>query len=157
MRDKLVFIVGTAMLSWATPSVAGVYSDDMAKCLVKSMTPADQTAIMQWLFSAMALHPDMSGLTKITPEQHASYDRNAAELLERMMTVDCRKETVAAIKYEGNIAIEASFSTLGQVAMRGLMSNPAVAQGIGNLQKYGDKSKMEAVVKEAGAPSPPKP
>jgi hypothetical protein len=72
-----------------------------------------------------------------------------------MMTEDCRKETVTAIKYEGGAAVEASFSTLGQVAMRGLMSDQTVAQGISNLDKYTDKSKMEAVIKEAGITLPP--
>ena len=154
MRKRFVAIVGAAMLGWATPSSAGIYSDDMAKCLVKAMTPADQAAFIQWIFSAMALHSDVSGLAKISAEQHMTFDRKAAELFDRMMTADCRKETVAAIKYECDAASETSFATLGQVAMRGLMSDPTVAQGISNLDMYTDKSKMADVIKEAGVTAP---
>jgi hypothetical protein len=154
--NKAIFSVAVlALLGCATPSSAGIYSDDMAKCLVRSMTPSDQTAFIQWIFSAIALHPDVSALANISPAQHIAYDKKAAELFDRMMTEDCRKETVTAIKYEGGAAVEASFSTLGQVAMRGLMSDQTVAQGISNLDKYTDKSKMEAVIKEAGITLPP--
>ena len=33
---------------------AGVYSDDLAKCLVNKTTQKDQTDLLRWMFSAVA-------------------------------------------------------------------------------------------------------
>ena len=74
------------------------------------------------------------------------------------MTEDCRKETVAAVKFEGPASIETGFNVFGQVAGRGLFSNPSVAAGMGRMQAYFDVSKLEALGREAGiAPEPQKP
>ncbi len=129
---------------------AGVYSDDMAKCLVKSSTADDQLALIQWIFSAMALHPAVQPFSNISAEQRNTFDLKGAQLLQRLMTVDCRAETIAAVKYEGPASIEASFSVLGEIAMRGLMSESHVTKGLEGMDSHIDKSKLEALFKEAG-------
>jgi hypothetical protein len=68
--------------------------------------------------------------------------------------VDCRKEAVAAIKYEGPNSFETSFQTLGEVASRGLMNNPQVQNGMAALGSDIDKQKFEELAKEAGLSAP---
>lgn len=137
---------------------AGVYSDDLAKCLVKAASPADVSVFMVWLFSAMTLQPDVAPYSSMTDAQRDAAAKKAAELLQRLMTEDCRKETVAAVKFEGPASIETGFNVFGQVAGRGLFSNPSVAAGMGRMQAYFDVSKLEALGREAGiAPEPQKP
>jgi hypothetical protein len=129
---------------------AGVYSDDLSKCLVKSATPSDQSAFMVWLFAAMSTHPDVKAYSAMTDAQREAVSRKAAELLVRLMAVDCHTETVAALKYEGENAISAGFNVFGQVAARGLLGNPAVAQDLSKMEAYVDKSKLEGLAAEAG-------
>lgn len=138
---------------------AGVYTDDMTKCLVKAMSPEDQSVLIQWTFSAMALHPDVRPYANITDAQRKSLDQKAAGLFQRMMTVDCRKEVVDAVKYEGTGSFEGAFSAMGEAAMRGLMSEPSVNKGMEGFVEYFDKSKMEALFKnvkssDGASPSP---
>lgn len=71
--------------------------------------------------------------------------------MQRLLTVDCRKETIEAIKYEGGGAMETAFGTLGQAAMRQLISAPEVAKGLEQLGEYIDKAEFEKLGVEAGA------
>ena len=64
---------------------------------------------------------------------------------------------MAALKYEGTGALEPAFSVLGQVAMRGLMSEPGVEKGMTGVGAYVDETKFEALFKDAGlSPAPSK-
>ena len=100
----------------------------------------------------MALHDAVRPLASISPSEHENLDRAGAVLMQRLLLNDCRKETVAGLKYEGNEAIIGSFQVLGQVAMRGLMSDAKVAAGLQGLNAYVDKGQFDAVAKEAGLP-----
>jgi hypothetical protein len=57
---------------------------------------------------------------------------------------------VDALKYEGASALSSSFNLLGQVAMRGLMNDPAVAQSLGAIDKDLDAGLLAELKKEAG-------
>jgi hypothetical protein len=139
-----------AIAAPAAPAAAGVYTDDLTKCLVASADAADQTRLMQWMFGLIALNPAVKPNAQITPAEREGFDRGAAALMQRLLTVDCRKETVAALKYEGSSAIESSFRVLGEVAVRGLMSDPTVAAGVKNFTSYIDQDKLAEVGREAG-------
>jgi hypothetical protein len=136
---------------------AGVYGDDLAKCLVKSTAPADQTAFMVWLFAAMGAHPAVKVYSSMTDAQRTAATRQAALLMQRLLTVDCRKESVAEIKYEGQEGLGQAFSLLGQVAMRGLMGDPAVASNLESLGTFVDKGSIESLSAEAGVAKPAAP
>src|SRR5688572_23669007 len=110
----------------ASPAAASVYSDDLARCLVKSTSDKDKTGLIRWLFGAMASSPAVKDLVNASPEQRTTLNRNAAELVQRLLLVDCRTETATAIKYDGVGTIESSFGLLGQVAMRDLMNDSSV-------------------------------
>jgi hypothetical protein len=150
-------LIGLSIYLGGQPAIAGVYTDDMSKCLVNSSTQADQTLLVQWIFSAMAFHPAVKPMANVTAEQATALTRKAAELSQRLLTVDCRKEVVTALKYEGTSSLEASFSVLGQVAMRGMLSDPAVAKSTGAIATYLDEAKIKALMTEAGVPTLPAP
>jgi len=138
---------------------AGVYTDELSKCLVTSTSSGDQIGFMVWAFTAMSAHPAVKAYSSVTDAQRETATRQAAQLMERLVTADCRKQTVAALKFEGNSAIEQAFSVLGQVAMRGLISDPAVTRNMASLPKYLDLQKFAALAKDV-APAPgaaPKP
>ena len=135
---------------------AGVYGDDLAKCLVKAASPADVSDFMVWLYSALSLEPVVKAYSSMTDAQRDAATKRAAELFQRMMVVDCRAETVAAVKYEGPSSLETGFRVFGEVAGRGLFGSPEVAASLQKMSSYVDKSKFEALAKEAGLPVAPK-
>lgn len=149
---RLILTSVLAICALGGQAQAGVYTDDLAKCLVKETSPDDQKALIFWVFSGMALHPDVKDYAKISETRRQESDKQIAGLLQRLLTADCRTETVASLKYEGSHAIEASFSVLGQVAMRGLMSDPEVGKGMEKVSDYLDKAKFDDVSKAAGLP-----
>jgi hypothetical protein len=51
LGKTLLAFVGTASI-WTSMAAAGPYSDDLAKCLVKSTTKEDRVSLIRWLFAA---------------------------------------------------------------------------------------------------------
>lgn len=131
---------------------AGVYADDLSKCLVKSASTDDQLLMVQWIFSGFSLHPAVQPLVSITPAQRASFDQGIAALFQRLLVNDCRSETIDALKYEGPSSMEVGFKTLGEVAGRSLTTDPRVSQAMQGFLAYVDKDKMGELMKAAGIP-----
>jgi hypothetical protein len=152
---RLVLAVASCLALW-TPAAAqaGVYADDLSKCLVASSSPDDQKVFILWMFSALGSHPDVKGYMTMTDAQRKSINQNTGRLFERLVTVDCRKEGVAALKYEGNSAMEAAFSVFGQVATRGLLTNPEVTKSLSGMAQAIDMAKINVMLKEAGVTAP---
>lgn len=154
MRFRLGICLAAGISLSASNASAGIYTDDLTKCLIAKANSDDQTSLVQWFFAAMSSSPSVKGMTTITPAQVDTQNQKIATLFERLIYSDCRKETVGAIKYEGPGAIASGFQVLGQVAARNLMTDPNVAEAMSNLDANFDRSKMLALAKEAGLPIP---
>lgn len=140
-----------------TPARAGVYSSDLGKCMVAKTSAADKNALIRWIFIAISSTPAIADLTRITPQQQTDNAKVVGTLLGRLLTVDCRKETVLAIKYDGQSAIESSFGILGEASMGELMSGPSVLAGLAAPSRYLDDRALEDVFREAGVKPPASP
>lgn len=121
---------------------AGIYGDDMAKCLVRSTTERDRGNLVKWIFAAAASNPQVKSMVTVTERQRNKLNKSIARLFERLLTDSCRKETQAAYKYEGKATISSSFNLLGQVAGRELFSDPSVSKSVSGLAQYIDQKKM---------------
>ena len=66
----LKVIVAVVVLAGAAvpPAEAGIYADDLAKCLVASTTTRDQTDLVRWIFATAALHPGVSSIAAVSAE-----------------------------------------------------------------------------------------
>jgi hypothetical protein len=134
---------------------AGVYTDDLSKCLVKSSNDADRLVLVQWIFSGLSLHPAVQPLVSITTEQREAFNDKVAALLSRLLVDDCRKEAIDALKYEGSAALDASFQVLAQIASRDLMAEPHVVKGLNGLVTYlANDEKLISLLDAAGIPEP---
>src|SRR5262249_8155843 len=134
----LIALLALTLLS--ARASAGIYGDELAKCLVSSTSPKDQTDLVRWIFAAAALHPDVASICSVSAAERPAMSKAVAELFQRLLTNSCRKEFASAVQYEGATVIESSFSVLGQVAMRSLMSNAEVAKGLGELDTFIDRA-----------------
>jgi hypothetical protein len=139
----------------AHPALAGVYGDELTKCVVSSLTDADKVLFAKYVFAAMAEHPTVKPMANIGTEVNASLDRDASALIARLMYTDCRKQMVDVVKFEGIDAAVPAFSMVGQVAMRYLMTDPAVGA---RMAKAGadpeSRAKLIDLYKDAGVPPP---
>jgi hypothetical protein len=72
-----------------------------------------------------------------------------AALVTRLLAVNCEAQTKAAIASEGNTGLYAAFKSLGEVAMRELMTNPDVTSSVMAYAKYVDQKKLESVLGKA--------
>ncbi len=147
MRHITSLSISTLLL-FATPHVARAvpYADDMAKCLVASTSAEDKSALVQWIFVMMALHPDVKQLANVSDTQRTDSSRNIASISETLLTKSCLSETRDAIKYEGSSTIESSFTVLGQVAARELFTDPGVIGGMSEFGKMLDNEKVHSAI-----------
>lgn len=125
-----------------TASSGGVYGDDLSKCLVSSTTVADRNFLVKWMFAAMSQHPEVRSMSVVTPEQGEKLSEGTARLFERLLLQSCRAQARAAVQFEGGGTIQAAFSVLGQVAARGLFSDPGVSAFSSKLETYVDQKKL---------------
>jgi hypothetical protein len=152
--ESLAAAVAVSIAACAPASFAhaGIYADDLSKCLVKSTSRQDQNELVVWVYLSMSAHPLVQPYAKVDEAQRDASNRKAAAQFERLLTKDCRAEAVAALKYEGASAIEPAFGTLGQVAMRGLMGDAAVQKSMSSLGTYADTPALRAMLADAGMP-----
>ncbi len=143
-----------AIMFCSSAASAGVYTDDLGKCLVSSTNDSDKQQLVQWIFGAIAMNPSIKPYANISAEQRQVFDRNMAAIVERLLFNDCRKATVDALKYEGESSLEASFGVLGGVASRSMFNRPETTSAVSAYSTYIDKEKLAALFKEAGISAP---
>lgn len=134
-----------------SPAGAGVYGDELSKCLVESAGAKDRATFVVWMFSAMSYHPDVAGYSTLTDAQRTAMAGDAGGLMQRLLVKDCRQQSVKALKYEGASALPDAFRLFGEVAMQGLTSHPAVSAGLEELGQGIDQKQFDDLAKEAGA------
>jgi hypothetical protein len=142
----LICAVCSAVALWSAEAAAGPYSDELAKCLVRSTTTSEKTTLMKWTFAAAAAHPDVKGISSVTDAQRDELSQATGRLIERLLTESCKAETQEAMKYEGAMVLQSAFSVLGQVAARGLFTDPSVSGYMSDFLKYVDKAKLQALL-----------
>ena len=143
LQNRLLaaLLAGAGLLApWA--AVAGPYSDDLSKCLVRSTGEDEKRTLVKWIFAAVALHPEVAEISSVTPAQRAEMTRNTAKIFEKLLADSCRAEVQQAVQYEGPQTIGTSFQVLGQVAARELFANPNVSASMADLGKYIDQKRL---------------
>jgi hypothetical protein len=151
--SRLRSIAATALLGlscgfWLIPAHAGVYGDNLTKCLIKSTTDADHVALVQWIFAMLSMHPQVQSMVTISDAQRNELNRKVAAILERLLTEQCRSETAQAVKFEGMPTLGPSFQALGKVAGTQLFSDPGVAAGMAEFTKYIDPAKFKGLLEK---------
>lgn len=145
-------LVSALVFSTASPALAGVFGDDLQRCLVTKMTDQDRTTLMRWMLSVISSDPQLKSLTTITDGQRVKINTDAASVIQRLAIEDCRTQAFAAVKQEGPETLGTAFNVLGQSAARQMFASP---EAQAELQKLGtgfDQPRLDAFMKEAGVP-----
>lgn len=150
MKRSMIALLLVTLLCAPRLAPAGPFADDMAKCLVNSTSPEDRTLLVKWIFSVIALHPDLSAMAAVSAKQRDDISKKTGALFQRLLLESCRSQTQQAMQTEGQQTIQHAFEVLGQVAARGLFSDSHVLEGTKDLAKYVDEEKIKALMD--GAP-----
>ena len=145
MKNKI--IIFTTLLLLSSTSYAGIYTNELSKCLVESTSKEDRVALVKWMFSAASLHPAVKSISSVTKDDLDDANKITANLFMKLLTNLCVKETKKALKFEGQTTIETSFRVLGQVAGRELFSSPEVSAAMAGLEKHIDQEKLQSLLK----------
>ncbi len=133
----------------ASPVFAGPATDALSSCLADNTTGKDRKDLAKWIFVAMAAHPELKDISKVTPAGRDQVDQAAGAIFSRMLTQSCVDQTRHALQQDGRGSIKVAFGVLGQLAMAELMANPQVSSAITGFQRFVDNKKIEALLTEA--------
>ena len=120
--------------------------DAFSKCLADNTSGRDRKDLARWLFVAMGAHPDMRAIATISASAPQESSKTAGQLFTRLIAEACPDQAKAAVGAVGQVAFQAGFSMLGQLAMQELMTDRDVAAGMGLLEKYVDARKIQSAV-----------
>jgi len=149
LNQKTVWAVCLSLLLAAVVPravYAGLYTDDLSRCLVDSTSTGDRENLVRWMFVAMSAHPAVQTLYSVSAEQVDQSNREIGQLAMKLLTESCVEETSKALKYEGDAGLSGAFEVLGKVAAQEIFSNPSVAQAMAGLQQYFNAEKLHAVL-----------
>lgn len=139
LRTVLPALLGLAL---SLPAHAGLYADDLSRCLVEKTTTEDKNTLVRWIISTTTLHPAVAAMASVSDETRAHINRDTARIFERLLTESCLAQTRQAVRVEGAAAIQTGFQTLGQVAMAELFAHPKVAAALGKLDSHIDTDRL---------------
>jgi hypothetical protein len=134
-RSAIVAVIVCVSLS-QDRALAGPYADEMGKCLVAATTDKDRIDLVRWLFAAGSLHPDISDVAAVSPEQRTEIFKSTSPLLERLLAEACPAQVRAAFQNEGAATLTEAFAILGRVAIERLTDDPNVSKGMGEMLLY---------------------
>ena len=135
-------LMAAAVLGAAQIAAAGPTVDQLSDCLVKSTTATDKTAVLQWTFAALSMHPDLKQFSQVTDAQKTELDKNFAQVLQRILVEQCSAQTKAVIQAEGLQAVGNSFQELGSITGEEIIKNPEVKQQLNGVLRYVDLNKL---------------
>jgi hypothetical protein len=145
-KPGLLVLPLLAMGLVALDAQAGVYTDDLSRCMVESTTESDRTDLVKWMFAAASAHPAVEPLASVSPQQISESNKTMADLLTRLLTRSCVERAKKAFQYEGAVALQVSMQVLGQVAGKELFSSPEVAAAMSSLGEYFDQEAIKAAL-----------
>jgi len=139
------------------PARASALQDDLTRCLVTHVTPADEDVMVKFTFALIALSPKIQPYTVMTGAQRAAINQNWADLHTRLLTKDCRAETVRVVQAEGEPGITPGFKAIAGAAIRAMLATPEAHASLVAITKlYTNTPQMDALRAEAGLPPNPK-
>ncbi|AZV47141.1 hypothetical protein C3L23_07595 [Nautilia sp. PV-1] len=126
---------------------AGVYTNQLIKCMVKNTTPQNITTLKKWMFFAFAQDSDLKKYAKISLKDKKEVNKEMGKYVTKLLTDKCAAELKNAVKYEGAKSISIAFEYLGRIAGSAITSSPDVKLFFSDLTKYVDMKKLDKILK----------
>src|SRR5690606_17604564 len=108
-----VLAVVVAVLPWGAAAQEGPVG--LEACVVAPADADDKRTLVQWMFSAIALHPDLEGMAQVSQAQRDTANQAMGALMERLLTVDCAAQAKQAFREgSGEDAFQRAFGRVGE-------------------------------------------
>ena len=136
---KKFFVLSLVLLSCVTvfsTAKAGIYGDELTKCLVNSASAEDKIALAKWMGLAIVQHQAVAPLVTTSQQDLMDVTIDAGDMVIELLGKVCQKEANAALKYEGQTAMTHSFEYFGRVAVQELMIDANVKKAFGLFGSY---------------------
>jgi len=139
---KRLTALALAGLAWSAPGAcawAQTPAGELEACVVAAASDDDKRVLAQWMFSALALHPDLAGMSRVSDAQRDEANRSMAGVLERFLTVDCADQAALAFRAgSAEMAFHRAFLRVGQLAGESLFNDPGVAAASAGVVEHVD-------------------
>jgi len=142
------------VLAAASQSQAGPAADALSKCVVDATSAQDRAVLTKWAFVVVSANPELRSMSAVTDPMREEANHRMADLLTRLMTVNCRVQAVTAIRTEGPQAVQGAVKALGASAARDLFADPSTLAGMTGFVKYLDTEKLIGLMKDTGVAAP---
>lgn len=142
----LLAIIGAQGLL-AQSAMAQQYSQDLAMCMMSSLTQNDKRVVRAYVVQAIMAHPDFAGKSNFSTADIDRTNRQMGALFTRLIAKNCTSEFVLSTQYEGQAAMEKAFEPLGEYVMTDLKNHPAVQNRAKEITRYVDKTAFERAFK----------
>ncbi len=147
MKTYVILIVLAATLLTPIMARSSQEAQRLGICLTDSLNGKERKNLAKWIYFGMSAHSIMRPYSNITRKEKEKLDKYVADLITRLLTKDCPKQTASAFKENGSEGLKYAFGVVGKVAMQELMNEPKVSRSLGAFEKYINKDKFKNVFK----------
>ena len=131
---------------------ASIFTQDLTRCITKSVSAGDKIGLARWMMGAMSRHPALKDIAVVSADETVKLNKQMASIVQRLLTENCKKEAQDVAKYDRSGFFQ-SFSVLGSVAMSEIMTNPAVGQAVDDYGQYIDEARINETLGISPSPS----
>lgn len=140
---KYIFLIPIFLISLTPTHIYAGEANELGVCFTDSLTGKERKMLAKWVFFAMSAHPELSPYLKVSDQTKDEVNKFVGNLLTRLLVENCPRQTKAALKEDGNMAMQAAFEWVGKVAMKELMTNRDVAASMSGFEKYLDIGRIK--------------
>lgn len=153
MKTLFTIALATSIAFSGPVTAASTPIEATQTCLTDNTSGKDRKLLAKWIFLAMASHPEFQSLSTASAQVQEDTSRAFADLVTRLMTVDCRGQMQAMMAADADVsgAMKIAFAHLGQVAMQELMTNKDVDASISQFGKFIDEEKLSSALGKKAA------
>lgn len=141
MKKRLISLVFTLGLLPLNIVLAADPAQQLSTCLTDAMSGKERKELAKWIYFGMSAHSALEPYSAVSGQDMNGANQYVGELMTRLFTEDCAKQTVAAAA-KGSQAFKQAFSVVGVMAMQELMAEPSVGNALGGTENYFDRTKF---------------
>ncbi len=125
----------------------GLYTNDLAKCMVSSLSANDKQIIQNAALQSMFSHPSLNQKNPYSQYEINQTQQQFGRLITRLLAKDCTEELMIAIYYD-NKAAEQAGKTLGVYAMQDLINHPNYERYWLGAKRYMNTQELEHAIQD---------